>query len=228
VTWAGSGIAAHSRPSWLSAECRPAAKGHLPCMRASLRPPPPSARSPAIRPAQHLSVASATVGADSATVGTNSATDMRVSAKTAMERTMVVACVTMISEPLGKLPNWLVRWLEEIILRRSRRDRAPYSIWCGQRMLVAAGGNTTDFQFIEAEIPEPASREFTELAYDRTFAGEIVRSLQDEGLPLVEFGQGFRSMAGRRGIQAPPDWPGASAWRQPDRGNAGSEEKNAR
>ncbi len=34
----------------------------------------------------------------------------------------------------------------------------------------------------------------TELAYDRTFAGEIVRNLQDEGLSLVEFGQGFLSM----------------------------------
>ena len=34
----------------------------------------------------------------------------------------------------------------------------------------------------------------TEPAYDRTFAGEIVRNLQDEGLSLVEFGQGFLSM----------------------------------
>jgi phage terminase large subunit-like protein len=33
-----------------------------------------------------------------------------------------------------------------------------------------------------------------ELAYDPTFAGEIVRNLQDEGLSLVEFGQGFLSM----------------------------------
>ena len=32
------------------------------------------------------------------------------------------------------------------------------------------------------------------LAYDRTFAGEIVRNLQDEGLSLVEFGQGILSM----------------------------------
>jgi hypothetical protein len=104
VTSAGSGIGAHSRPSWLSAECRPAAKGHVPCMRASLRPPPPSARSPAIRAAQHLSVASTTVG-------TNSATDVRVSAETAMQHTMVIACVTVISEPLGKLPIRLVRRL---------------------------------------------------------------------------------------------------------------------
>jgi phage portal protein BeeE len=37
---------------------------------------------------------------------------VRVSAETAMEHTMVIACVTMISEPLGKLPNWLVRPLD--------------------------------------------------------------------------------------------------------------------
>ena len=60
---------------------------------------------------------------------------------------------------------------------------------------MATEGNTTDFKFIEAEILALASRfVVTELAYDRTFAGEIVRNLQDEGLPLVEFGQGFLSM----------------------------------
>ena len=60
---------------------------------------------------------------------------------------------------------------------------------------MATEGNTTDFKFIEAEILALASRfVVTELAYDRTFAGEIVRNLQDEGLSLVEFGQGFLSM----------------------------------
>jgi hypothetical protein len=66
---------------------------------------------------------------------------------------------------------------EDIIFRRSRRDRAPCTIWRDQGLLIATEGNRTDFKFIEAEIPEPASRfESTELAYDRTFAGEIVRS----------------------------------------------------
>ena len=53
---------------------------------------------------------------------------------------------------------------------------------------MATEGNTTDFQFIEVEILALASRfVVTELAYDRTFAGEIVRNLQDEGLSLAEF-----------------------------------------
>jgi phage terminase large subunit-like protein len=81
------------------------------------------------------------------------------------------------------------------LFERSRRDRAPYTLWRDQGLLIATGGNTTDFKFIEAEILALASRfVVTELAYDRTFVGEIVRNLQDEGLSLVEFGQGFLSM----------------------------------
>jgi phage terminase large subunit-like protein len=83
----------------------------------------------------------------------------------------------------------------EDILRRARRDRAPYTVWRDGGFLVATEGNTTDFQFIEAEILELATRyNILEVAYDRTFAGELVRNLQDEGVTMVEFGQGFISM----------------------------------
>ncbi len=83
----------------------------------------------------------------------------------------------------------------EDILRRARRDRAPYTVWRDNGFLVATEGNTTDFQFIQAEILELASRfNILEVAYDRTFAGELVRNLQDEGVTMVEFGQGFISM----------------------------------
>jgi len=34
-----------------------------------------------------------------------------------------------------------------------------------------------------------------EIGYDRTFAGEIVTNLQEHGLELVQFGQGFLSLA---------------------------------
>jgi phage terminase large subunit-like protein len=84
---------------------------------------------------------------------------------------------------------------DDDILRRSRRDRAPYTVWRDQGWLVATEGNTTDFRFIEAEIVTMARRfNILEVAYDRTFAGELVRNLQDEGLAMVEFGQGFISM----------------------------------
>ena len=83
----------------------------------------------------------------------------------------------------------------EDILRRARRDRAPYTVWRDHGFLIATEGNTTDFQFIQSEILELATRfNILEVAYDRTFAGELVRNLQDEGVTMVEFGQGFISM----------------------------------
>jgi phage terminase large subunit-like protein len=85
---------------------------------------------------------------------------------------------------------------EDDIARRSRRDRVPYEVWRDQGFLTATPGNATDFAFIESEIIKLASRfDIREIAFDRTFAGEIVQNLQNEGLTLVEYGQGFLSMA---------------------------------
>ncbi len=84
---------------------------------------------------------------------------------------------------------------EDDILRRARRDRAPYTVWRDTGFLAATEGNTTDFKFLEAEVLSLATKfNILEIAYDRTFAGELVRNLQDEGVTMVEFGQGFISM----------------------------------
>ncbi|MFC0340791.1 terminase large subunit [Paracoccus niistensis] len=102
---------------------------------------------------------------------------------------------------LGSLADkWIVLsrfWVpEEDIPRRARRDRVPYDVWRDRGFLTATPGNATDFAFIEAEILALAGRfDLRELSYDRTFAGEIVQHLQDEGINLVQFGQGFLSMA---------------------------------
>ena len=55
--------------------------------------------------------------------------------------------------------------------------------------------------FVEADIIELAGvYDIAELAFDRTFAGEIVQNLQDEGVKLVEpapgFGEKYWSLSG--------------------------------
>jgi phage terminase large subunit-like protein len=96
--------------------------------------------------------------------------------------------------------NWIALcrfWVpDDDILRRSRRDRVPYNVWRDQGFLTATPGNATDFSFIQHEIVDLAGRyDIREIAYDRTFAGEIIQGLQDKGLSLVEYGQGFLSLA---------------------------------
>jgi phage terminase large subunit-like protein len=110
-----------------------------------------------------------------------------------------LSSLALVFPPQQDGERWQVIWRhwcpEDDIIERGRRDRAPYVVWRDQGHLIATQGNTTDFKFIEAEILKLAKLyDISELAFDRTFAGEIVRNLVDEGMELVEFGQGFISM----------------------------------
>lgn len=89
---------------------------------------------------------------------------------------------------------------EEDIQARASRDHVPYGIWARQGHLTPTPGNFTDFGRIGAEIVRLCGiYDVREVAYDRTFAGELVQTLTDEGIAMVEFGQGFLSMAGPTG-----------------------------
>ena len=110
-----------------------------------------------------------------------------------------LSSLALLFPPVSDGERWKVLWRHwcpaDDIEERSRRDRAPYTVWRDQGHLIATEGNTTDFKFVEAEILTLAGvYDIAELAFDRTFAGEIVRNLADEGMSLVEFGQGFISM----------------------------------
>ena len=110
-----------------------------------------------------------------------------------------LSSLALLFPPVSDGERWKVLWRHwcpaDDIVERSRRDRAPYVVWRDQGHLIATEGNTTDFKFVEAEILNLATvYDIQELAFDRTFAGEIVRNLADEGMTLVEFGQGFLSM----------------------------------
>lgn len=85
---------------------------------------------------------------------------------------------------------------EDDIKDRSEKDKVPYDVWVRQKFVIVTEGNVTDYAFIQAKIVELASLyDIKEISYDRTFAGEIVQGLQNEGLTMAQFGQGFYSMA---------------------------------
>lgn len=81
------------------------------------------------------------------------------------------------------------------IRARSEDDHVPYDVWQREGFVTSTPGNTTDFDFVAADILEDAGRfNISEIAIDRTFAGEIIQNLTNEGLTIVPFGQGFLSM----------------------------------
>lgn len=107
---------------------------------------------------------------------------------------------TLLFPPTDDDPHWYVLcrfWLpQEDFAKRMKETRVRLDLWRDQGALQLTPGNTTDFSFIAQAILEDARRfDILELGYDRTFAGEVVQTLSDEGMSLVEIGQGFLSMA---------------------------------
>lgn len=86
---------------------------------------------------------------------------------------------------------------EESIHERSKRDRVPYEAWLLQGFIEATPGNVIDYAFILAKIEELAGMfDLREIAFDRWGATKLAQDMQESGLTIVEFGQGFASMSG--------------------------------
>ena len=79
-----------------------------------------------------------------------------------------------------------------------RKDAAGASIrqWIADGQIIATEGNVTDYSFIKAQIIELAQEfDIKDIAYDRFNASQLVIDLQNEGLQMFPFGQGFISMS---------------------------------
>jgi phage terminase large subunit-like protein len=109
-----------------------------------------------------------------------------------------LSALALVFPPVADEPTQVLMrfWCpKDDITARSKRDRVPYDVWAREGLLIATEGNATDFAFIESELLELAGvYDIAEVAYDRTFAGELVQHLMSEGLTMVPFGQGFLSM----------------------------------
>jgi phage terminase large subunit-like protein len=85
---------------------------------------------------------------------------------------------------------------EDNLRKRAERDRVPYDLWARQGFIEATPGNVVDYGTIEQRIlADRALFQVGEIAYDPWNATHIALRLQDEGATMVEFRQGFRSMA---------------------------------
>jgi phage terminase large subunit-like protein len=85
---------------------------------------------------------------------------------------------------------------EENLRKRAEGARVPYDRWTRQGFIEATPGNVVDYGAIEQRIlADAALFQVKEIAYDPWNATHIALRLQDEGATMVEFRQGFRSMA---------------------------------
>lgn len=79
--------------------------------------------------------------------------------------------------------------------RRGEIDGVPYPRWSDEGHLIATEGNVVDYAAVEALIRELCDRfDVREIAADPAYSRQITLPLVADGLPVVEFRQGWRSM----------------------------------
>lgn len=113
-------------------------------------------------------------------------------------------------QPGLEVPALLARFFKpgDLIKAHAKRDKLPYEKWVRDGAITATPGNVVDYAFIQQQIYADAeryriahvgnhNREKGEggLAIDRWNATETAVKLEQEGLPVVLFGQGFASMS---------------------------------
>jgi phage terminase large subunit-like protein len=81
---------------------------------------------------------------------------------------------------------------------RDNRDSiwVPYDLWNKQGFIEATPGRVIDYAYILKRIDEVAKQfDLRAVLFDRWGSQKIVKDLQDMGLTVLEFGQGFASMS---------------------------------
>lgn len=86
---------------------------------------------------------------------------------------------------------------EATVIARSEKSGVRYDVWVDQGLIVATEGNVIDYGAITVKFSEELAKMFDiqEVAYDRWGATQLIQDLQDGGLEVIPFGQGYKSMS---------------------------------
>ncbi len=111
-----------------------------------------------------------------------------------------IAALPLLFPPAEANERWKILWHfwvpEDGIEKRAKMDRVPYDVWRGQGFIRATEGEITDYDVIRRDVGELGkSYNIREIAFDRWNATQLVTQLTGDGFSMVDFGQGFASMA---------------------------------
>jgi phage terminase large subunit-like protein len=85
---------------------------------------------------------------------------------------------------------------DDNLRRRAERDQVPYPRWAEEGFITPTPGNVVDFRTVEDTIRELCARfPVQEIAFDPHMGRVMMANLAADGLPAVEFRQGWVTMA---------------------------------
>jgi len=84
----------------------------------------------------------------------------------------------------------------ENLHKRATKEGIPYTQWADAGYITPTPGNVVDYDYVEDQIRELCDRfDVKEIAFDPALARRSITNLLEDGLPVVEFRQGYFSMA---------------------------------
>ena len=88
-------------------------------------------------------------------------------------------------------------WIpEESMRRRIDKDHVPYNQFFAEGLLYTTDGRVINYSYVQKKIEDLFEiYNIQEIAYDRWGAEMLKQRLEDSGLTMVEFGQGYRDMS---------------------------------
>lgn len=108
-----------------------------------------------------------------------------------------LAAFTVVSMREDKVDVDVHFWAPEEGLReRMRRDKVPYDVWAREGLLTLTPGATIRHESIRQAVNEAAvTYNLKDVGYDRWNSSELVTNLVDDGIEMVDVGQGMASMS---------------------------------
>lgn len=85
---------------------------------------------------------------------------------------------------------------EAAVAKMRDKARLPIDKWIEDGLVTVTPGNVTDYTFVKAGIAADREQfDVKEIAFDRFNSSQLVTDLQDAGVVMVGFGQGYGSMS---------------------------------
>lgn len=108
-----------------------------------------------------------------------------------------ITAFVMLFEYQDKLALVPKFWIpEEKLQDKIAKENVSFAEWVAKGYVTVTPGNITDYDFIKADIFALAQKyDISSIAYDRWNSSQTVIQMQDEGLEMSPFGQGYGSMS---------------------------------
>jgi phage terminase large subunit-like protein len=118
-----------------------------------------------------------------------------------LSTTTDLTAFSLVFEPDSNGHVWVLCWTwcpKATLEIRIKRDKVPYDTWEREGFLFVTEGSSVDYNYIEQFVLNDIKNQFPNivvLGYDPWNATQFAQNLEDEGVPVIQIRQGYKTMS---------------------------------